>query len=164
MQTKQQPHSLLCVGVCRCIFACDCNHVIYETWMTEVASVTGETLSFFHLWNCTQTQCSHEHTLQCTGIWKHLEDKNASAFPLLYFIKSYHCTCCFGFTLGLPFIQSKICLCHSFQSLFWISQLHCLIAEPRTKTPSACLRPFYTLCTLSTTEHESIIQWIQYKV
>lgn len=159
MQTKQWPHSLLCVGVCRCIFVCDCNHVIEGTWMTEVASVTGETLSFFHLWNHSQTQYSHEHTLQYTGTWKHLEDKDTYAFSLLYFIKSYHHIFCFGFTLGLPFIQSKITLCHSFESLFWISQLHCLIAERWTKTPSACLRPFYTLCTRSCTERKFRIHW-----
>lgn len=134
--------------------------------MTEVASVTGETLSFFHLSNRTQPNCSHVRSLQCTGTQYGSTLRIRMLMHSLCFIpsKSYHCTGCFGFTLGLLFIHSKISLCHSFECLFWILQLHCLMAEPLTKTLSACLRLLHTIFTLSSTEPEFIIQQIRYEM
>lgn len=138
----------LCSFVCLCVY----NHVIWwmmkHEWQRWPVS-QGRPSHSSVLWNHTQTNTLHMHTLQRTGIQKHLEDKNAYPFPLLYSSQSYHCTFSFGFTLGFLFIQDQICLCHSFESLFCISQWHCLITEPWTNALSACLRLFYVCLRLS---------------
>lgn len=70
---RQIRTQVLCyVWAYMCIFPlCVCNHVIYQTWMTKLVNVTGETISFTSHWNQVQTR-------QCTQT--HLEDKKAH-FP-----------------------------------------------------------------------------------
>lgn len=70
-QGSDSVHALCCMCANICAFlslcVCFCNHAIYKTWMMQVASVTGETLSFFSALKAhTKTLFTHA---RCSTQW-----------------------------------------------------------------------------------------------
>lgn len=80
------------------VCVCVCNHVVYETWMAEVAGVTGETpLILPPFWNRTQTRHSHAHANTL------VHRRSTLRIRILYSIQPDHCTRCFRIHSGAAF-------------------------------------------------------------
>ncbi len=123
MQTKQQPGSLLYEGVCLCISVCVCNHVIYMKHEWQRWSVSQGRPSYSSAFEIPQKHPDHTCTLCNTKAYR-------STLRIRILI------CSFSFIpsklttaravldklhRAAFFIQGQICLCHPFESLFWIS-------------------------------------------